>query len=164
MTLFILATLLLLPSATPSGDLAVGGRWGAKRQSPARRDSGSEVRSAIRRNVRFQLCSSDGQPLAQQVNIALTVEPLTSGAASGIVAVEGITTDRTGRFSVAYAGGGWRTGETSRELHYFSIDGRVIAAFVLERGPETVEFTRAPDDLSLLRKNLQDSGGDRDYP
>jgi hypothetical protein len=152
MTLFILATLLLLPSVTPSDDLALCARIGAQSQSPARR------------SVRFQLCTSDGHPLAQQLRIALSVEALTSGAASGIINVEGITTDRLGRFSLAYGGGGWRTGETSRELHFFSIDGRVIAAFVLERGPDTVEFTRAPDDLSLLRKNLQDSGGGQDYP
>jgi len=152
MTLFILATLLLLPRATPSGELALCARIGAQSQSPARR------------SVRFQLCTADGRPLAQQVNVALTVEPLTPGATSGIVAVEGITTDPVGRFSVAYAAGGWPTGDSSRELHFFSIDGRVIAAFVLARGPDTVDFARAPDDLSLLRKNLQDSGGGQDYP
>jgi len=152
MTLFILATLLLLPSATPSDDLALCARIGAQSQSPA-------TRGSVRRDVRFQLCTADGRPLAQQISIGLSVEPLAPGASSGIVAVKGISTDPTGRFSVAYAGGAF-----SRELHFFSADGRVIAAFVLERGPDTVEFIRAPDDLSVLRKNLQDQGGGRDYP
>lgn len=158
MMLLILATLLLPPSATASNDLGLCARIGAQGQSLTPRAS---LPMSIERAVRFQLCTSDARPVADQVNVTLTIEPLTPAGSSSIAALDGIVTDRAGRFNMSYA-----AGVPVRELHLFSIDGRVVAAFLLERTPDSVEFSRTSIEgcAELLRKNLQDQGGSRDYP
>jgi hypothetical protein len=138
----VLLALLLIPSATRApnltDDLALCARIGAQSQAVGQ--------ITFRRDVRFQLCTMDGRPLMGLVNLELHVD------GPGVLAVRNVSTDAAGRFSIAYGGGA----SQSRELHTFLLDGEVIAAFLVERGPAGLEFTRS--------KNLQDDIGGPDYP
>jgi hypothetical protein len=135
----VLLALLLIPSATRAqnltGDLALCARIGVQSQAAGQ--------ITFRRDVRFQLCTTDGRPVMSQVNLEIHVE----GATARV-----ISTDTSGRFSISYGGGPM----PSREIHTFLLDGEVIATFLVERSPLGLEFTRS--------KNLQDDLGGQDYP
>jgi hypothetical protein len=105
----------------------------------------------LRRDVRFQLCTPEGTPLNRQLNLELAIEPLTPGFSQGILGIQGVSTDAEGRFSFSYGGNSASQQAVTQELHTFLLDGKVIASFVLERGPNGLLFGRAPE--SLTRRN-----------
>jgi hypothetical protein len=119
--LFVLA-MLLLPAATRTPD-----------------GSAPEVV----RSVRYQLCDASGYPLARIERIDVSVQSFSPAGAAGIIGISGFSTDPSGRFSITYGAGA----ASGRELHSFRLDGKVIAAFVVERAPGSVEVSR---------KNMQD--------
>ena len=138
--------MLLLPYAAKqqylAADLDLCARIGAQNQADG------QNQMSFRRDVRFQLCTARGEPIAAQLVLDLKIE---SGDAP-ILALHGIATDALGRFSITYGSGA----SASRELYSFILDGRVIAAFLLDRRPDGVDFSRS--------KILQDREVSQDYP
>jgi len=156
MTKLVILAVLVLPSAVIAAGISGGGlrldgaglngsntglcaRIGV--QSPA-------GPGMLRRDVRFQLCTPDGQPLNQHLNLELVVEPLTAAFSQGIIGIQSVSTDSQGRFSFSYGGSALPDHAAAQELHTFLLDGQVIATFVLERGPEGLNFSRAPEGMA----------------
>jgi hypothetical protein len=150
----VILAVLVLPSAViaaglagtnPANNLSVNGsstglcaRIGV--QSPA-------GPAMLRRDVRFQLCTPEGQPLNRQLNLELVVEPLTASFSQGILGIQSIATDSQGRVSFSYGGSTSPEQAFTQELHTFLLDGHVIATFLLERGPDGLNFSRAPEEI-----------------
>jgi hypothetical protein len=149
----VILVVLVLPSAViaaglaehPAKNLSVNGsstglcaRIGV--QSPA----GPAMQ---RRDVRFQLCTPEGQPLNSHLTLELVVEPLTASFTQGIIG-QSVSTDSQGRFSFSYGGSTLPGQPNTQELHTFLLDGKVIASFLLERGPGGLNFSRAPEEIA----------------
>jgi hypothetical protein len=165
----VILAVLVLPSAviaaglagtTPATNLSVNGsstglcaRIGV--QSPA-------GPAMLRRDVRFQLCTPEGQPLNRQLNLELVVEPLTAGFNPGILGIQSVATDSQGRVSFSYGGSTSPEQAATQELHTFLLDGQVIATFLLERGPQGLSFSRAPAEL--MRCSVDGEGESRTRP
>jgi hypothetical protein len=86
-------------------------------------------------------------PFNRQLTLELVVEPLTASFTQGIIG-QSVTTDSQGRFSFSYGGSALPGQPATQELHTFLLDGKVIASFLLQRGPEGLTFSRAPEEIA----------------
>ncbi len=104
---------------------------------------------SVRRDVRYQLCASDGRPIARRAHIQVAVQPLDAAPAETRLESSTVITDEQGRFSAMYGAGrrregpAWPEGIVSRELHHFRVDGRPAAVFLIEREAADIRIARA---------------------
>jgi hypothetical protein len=151
----VILAVLVLPSAVIAAGLDASSTGLCARigvQSPAgpapsRRSSPPDTPAMLRRDVRFQLCTPEGLPLNRQTTLELVIEPLTASFTQGIIG-QSVTTDSQGRFYVSYGGNALPNQPPTQELHTFLLDGKVVATFLLERGPEGLLFSRAPEEMA----------------
>jgi hypothetical protein len=150
----VILAVLVLPSAVIAAGLAErpakawpinGSSTGLCARIGVQSPAGSAM---LRRDVRFQLCTPEGLPLNRQTTLELVIEPLTASFTQGIIGIQSVATDSQGRFSFSYGGSALPVQPPTQELHTFLLDGKVVATFLLERGPEGLLFSRAPEEMA----------------
>lgn len=108
----------------------------------------SPVFWGFNRDVVYQLCTEQGRPVSRRVRMDMIIEPLDGDFGRQARATREVTTDARGRFSATYGAGGlqpgvaWPEGVVSQERHLFVYEGKVVAAFVVERSARNLRFSQ----------------------
>ena len=100
------------------------------------------------RDVRFQVCTPDGKPVAGRRRLDLVVEPGTVTPDTHREAPSEVWTDEQGRFTATYGGGSLRAGlpwppaKDGSAWHEFRYQGRTLAVFQVEQSATDLRFFR----------------------
>jgi hypothetical protein len=120
------------------------------------------------RDIRFQVCTREGRPVAGRRRLELVVEPSASTPNTERYAPSEIWTDEQGRFTATYGGGSLRAGvhwppeKDGGAWHEFRYQGRTLAVFQVEQTAKDLRFLRSdPETLALHRRKSGEpaSGG-----
>ena len=151
-TLLLLAALAASDKPTNTNQLGLCARIGVLQRSEGSALAFGRRQTAklwsIRRDVRFQVCSADGAPVAGRREIRVQVETAAGHDAVAVLNDPGVFTDEMGRFTGMYtaasrhAGEPFPEGAVTIERHRFYLDGKVVAVFVLTRSAADVRFER----------------------
>jgi len=146
---------LLLASVTVAAepkDLELCARVGLARAVEGTAITLGEQRSPVYwgtvRDVRFQVCTRGGRPVAGRRRLALVVEPGSDASDTYRVAPSEVWTDEQGRFTATYGGGSLRAGlpwppdKDGNSWHEFRYEGRTLAVFQVEQSASDVTFFR----------------------
>jgi len=100
------------------------------------------------RDVRFQVCTRNGRPVAGRRRLELVVEPNSDEPDTHRVAPSEVWTDEQGRFTATYGGGSLRAGlpwppeKDGGAWHEFRYQGRTLAVFQVEQSASDLNFFR----------------------
>ncbi len=152
-TAWLLGMLLAsLAVAAEPKDLELCARVGLTRAVQGTAITLGEQRSPVYwgtvRDVRFQVCTHQGKPVAGRRRLELVIEPGSDAADTYRSAPSEIWTDEQGRFTATYGGGSLRTGlpwppeKDGTAWHEFRYQGRTLAVFQIEQTASEVTFVR----------------------
>lgn len=120
------------------------------------------------RDVRFQVCTNNGRPVAGRRRLQLIVERERESADTESISPSEVWTDEQGRFTTTYGGGSLRAGlpwppeNSDPEWHEFRLAGRTVAIFQVQRTSDDLVFFRpGPEALAkraLGRQNVAAGG------
>lgn len=100
------------------------------------------------RDVRFQVCTRGGRPVAGRRRLELVVEPGSDAPDTYRVAPGEVWTDEQGRFTATYGGGSLRAGlpwppeKDGGAWHEFRYERRTLAVFRVEQSASDLNFFR----------------------
>ncbi len=100
------------------------------------------------RDVRFQVCTAGGRPVAGRRRLELVVEAGSNAPDTHRVAPTEVWTDEQGRFTATYGGGSLRAGlpwppeKDGSAWHEFRYQGRTLAVFQVEQTATDLTFLR----------------------
>lgn len=120
----------------------------------------SPVYWGLVRDVRFQVCTHDGRPVAGRRRLELVVEKERESADTESIAPDEVWTDEQGRFTTTYGGGSLRAGlpwppeNSDPEWHEFRMGGRTVAVFQVQRTGNDLLFFR-PDAQALAQRAVK---------